>query len=52
VLNIARVGKELAADAFLATEFTLIIVSTCFYAGAALALATQIFSRETVIFRT
>jgi sodium transport system permease protein len=52
VLNVALVSKELVAGLFPAGPFALIFVSSCVYAAAALALATRMFRREDVIFRS
>lgn len=51
ILNIALVSKELVAGSFPFLPLTLIFLSTCVYAAAALALAVRMFNREDVIFR-
>jgi sodium transport system permease protein len=51
ILNIALVSKELVAGVFPAWPLTLIFLSTCVYAGIALALSVRMFNREDVIFR-
>ncbi len=51
ILNIALVSKELVAGTFPLLPLTLIFLSTCAYAAAALALAVRMFNREDVIFR-
>jgi sodium transport system permease protein len=51
ILNIALVSKDLVAGTFPLLPLTLIFLSTCVYAGAALALAVRMFNREDVIFR-
>jgi sodium transport system permease protein len=52
ILNIALVSKELVAGTFPLLPLTLIFLSTCVYAAAALGLAVRMFNREDVIFRS
>ena len=52
ILNIALVSKELVAGTFPLLPLSLIFLSTCAYAAAALALAVRMFNRESVIFRS
>ena len=51
ILNIALVSKELVAGTFPLLPLSLIFLSTCAYAAAALALAVRMFNREDVLFR-
>lgn len=52
VLNVSLVAKEIFAGTFHWPIIGLIFASTTVYAGAALVLATWLFKRESVLFRT
>jgi len=52
ILNVSLVCKELVSGVFHWHYLVLIFVSTCLYAGIALALAVRMFNRESVLFRT
>jgi sodium transport system permease protein len=45
-------SKEIVAGTYHWNYLALILVSSCVYAGAALAVAIRLFEREDVLFRT
>jgi sodium transport system permease protein len=52
VLNVSLISKEVLSGHYQWQLISLVFVSTCIYAGAALALAVYMFKRESVLFRT
>jgi sodium transport system permease protein len=52
ILNVSLVSKELVSGTFNPVHLAVIFGSSCVYAAAALAFATQLFKRESVLFRT
>jgi sodium transport system permease protein len=52
VLNLSLVCKEMVSGIFNWHYISLIFLSSCVYAAAALALCVWMFKREDVIFRT
>lgn len=52
ILNTSLVCKEIVAGTYHWNYIALIFLSTCVYAGAALFLATKMFQRESVLFRS
>ena len=52
ILNTSLVCKEIVAGTYHWNYIALIFASTCVYAAAALFLATKMFQRESVLFRT
>ncbi|HZP59897.1 MAG TPA: ABC transporter permease [Opitutaceae bacterium] len=51
LLNLSLVGKEMISGIWHWRYIALIFLSTCVYAGAALAWCVRMFNREEVIFR-
>jgi sodium transport system permease protein len=52
ILNTSLICKEIVAGTYHWNYIALIFLSTCVYAGAALFLATKMFQRESVLFRS
>ncbi len=52
ILNVSLLCKELVAGTYHWTFITLIFLSTCLYAAAALFVAVKMFQRESVLFRS
>ena len=52
ILNTSLICKEIVAGTYHWNYIALIFLSTCVYAGAALFVATKMFQRESVLFRS
>ena len=52
LLNLSLVCREMLSGVWHWDYIALIFISSCLYAGAALAVAVKMFNRENVIFRT
>jgi sodium transport system permease protein len=52
VLNTSLVSKEIITGTYHWNYIALIFLSSCIYAGAAIAIAVKMFQREDVLFRT
>jgi sodium transport system permease protein len=52
VLNTSLVGKEIITGTYHWNYIALIFLSSCVYAGAAIAIAVKLFEREDVLFRS
>ena len=52
VLNTSLVSKEIITGTYHWNYIALIFLSSCIYAGAAIAIAVKLFEREDVLFRT
>ena len=52
ILNTSLVSKEIIAGTYHWNYIALIFLSSCVYAGAAIAVAVKLFQREDVLFRT
>ena len=52
ILNVSLVSKELVSGTFNPVHLAVIFGSSCVYAAVALAFATRMFKRESVLFRT
>ncbi len=52
VINASLVSKEIVMGTYHWGYIAIIFVSSCMYAGAALAMAVRLFQREDVLFRT
>jgi sodium transport system permease protein len=52
ILNVALASKEMVSGNFPLGLIAIIFLSSCVYAGGALALAANLFNRESVLFRT
>ena len=51
ILNTSLASKEIVSGIFHWQYLALILVSSCAYAGVALAIAVRLFQREDVLFR-
>ena len=52
ILNTSLICKEIVGGTYHWNYIALIFLSTCVYAAAALFLATKMFQRESVLFRS